>query len=433
MTDDDQYRMDPRGRGGRRGGDETIAQPLPVRRPRPAARPQGGAGDSTRMMPSGPRGGAQQPAARPASGRPYADPHGGGRGYDGGGYDGGRGYDGGGYDRPPNRPEQPQRPAGRAPRRRRRWPRVLAAFVVIVGLWAGLLLWAGLAAWHKVARVDAIPTGDQPAAGKGTNVLLVGSDSRAGLTSAQAKALRTGGSNITGSRTDSIMVLHMPDSGEPTLVSIPRDTYVQIPGHRANKINAAFSYGPQVLVQTVENVTGLRIEHYMEIGFGGFAGIVDSVGGVRMCLPKAMDDTYAHINLPAGCQNLSGANALGYVRSRHVDATSDLARVKRQREFLAALTKKVASPGNLLVPWRLKNVGESGAQGLAVENGMHSWTALRILWTLKKIGNGGNSVQVPIANAAYPTSAGEAVLWDKTKAAALFDALNHDRSPDVAP
>ena len=272
---------------------------------------------------------------------------------------------------------------------------MLTVLVVLVGLWAGLLLWAGLAAWNKVARVDAIPTSNQPAAGKGTNVLLVGSDSRAGLTSAQAKALRTGGSNITGSRTDSIMVLHMPASGEPTLVSIPRDTYVQIPGHRANKINAAFAYGPQVLVQTVENVTGLRIEHYMEIGFGGFAGIVDSVGGVQMCLPKAMDDRFAHINLPAGCQNLTGANALGYVRSRHVDATSDLARVKRQREFLSALTKKVASPGNLLVPWRLKNIGESGAQGLAVEDGMHSWTALRILWTLKKIGNGGNSVAGP--------------------------------------
>ena len=407
MTDDDGYRIDPRTQGGRQRRDETIAQPLPVRRPRAAAVPPRQDEDSTRVMPTGPR----QPGRR---------------------YDDGRNYQ-----QPPNRPSRPTPPprsADRPPRRRRRrWPRVLAVLIVVVGLWAGLLLWAGLAAWNKVARVDAIPTSDQPAAGKGTNVLLVGSDSRAGLTSAEAKKLRTGGSNITGSRTDSIMVLHMPASGEPTLVSIPRDTYVQIPGHRANKINAAFSFGPKVLVQTVENATGLRIEHYMEIGFGGFAGIVDSVGGVQMCLPKAMDDTYAHINLPAGCQNLSGANALGYVRSRHVDATSDLARVKRQREFLAALTKKVASPGNLLVPWRLKNVGESGAQGLAVENGMHSWTALRILWTLKKIGSGGNSVQVPIANAAYPTSAGEAVLWDHAKAKALFDALNNDRSPTVAP
>jgi len=305
--------------------------------------------------------------------------------------------------------------------------------VIIIGVWVGLLAWAGLTAWNKVGRVDAIPTDSQVPAGKGTNVLLVGSDSRAGLTSAQAKALRTGGSNITGKRTDSIMVLHMPSSGEPTLVSLPRDTYVPIPGHRSNKINAAFSFGPKVLVQTVENVTGLRIDHYMEIGFGGFAGIVDSVGGVRMCLPKAMNDSFAHINLPAGCQNLAGANALGYVRSRHTDATSDLARVKRQREFLSALTKKIASPGNLLLPWKLKSVGSSGAEGLAVENGMHSWTALNILWTLKKIGSGGNSVQVPIADANYSTPAGSAVLWDKAKARALFSALNEDRSPNVAP
>ncbi len=295
-----------------------------------------------------------------------------------------------------------------------------------------MLAWAGLTAWNKVARVDAIPTESQPAAGKGTNVLLVGSDNRAGQTSSQAKRLGTGGS-MGGARTDSIMLLHIPDSGEPTLVSIPRDTYVQIPGHRANKINAAFSFGPKVLVQTVENITGLRVEHYMEIGFGGFASIVDSVGGVQMCLPKPMNDRLAHINLPAGCQNLDGPKALGYVRSRHVDATGDLARVKRQREFLSALTKKVASPSNLLVPWKLKSVGTSGAAGLAVEEGMHSWTALRILWTLKKIGSGGNSVQVPISNPNFSSPAGSAVLWDKARARALFDALNNDRSPNVAP
>ena len=307
------------------------------------------------------------------------------------------------------------------------------ALVAIVGLWVGLLAWAGLTAWNKVGRVDAIPSDSQVQPGEGTNVLLVGSDSRAGLTSEQAKKLRTGGSDIPGKRTDSIMLLHIPGSGEPTLVSLPRDTYVDIPGHRANKINAAFTFGPKVLVQTVENVTGLRIDHYMEIGFGGFAGVVNSVGGVEMCLPKAINDPFAHIDLPAGCQNLKGADALGYVRSRHTDATSDLARVKRQREFLSALTKKVASPSNLVLPWKLKSVGSSGAAGLAVEEGMHSWTALRILWTLKKIGSGGSSVQVPIADANYSTPAGSAVLWDKDKARALFDALNDDRSPNVAP
>lgn len=308
--------------------------------------------------------------------------------------------------------------------------------VLILALWAGALVWAGLAAWGKVTKVDAFPTDNRPAAGVGTNVLLVGSDSRAGLTSQQAHDLGTGGANVTGgtSHTDSIMILHM-GSGAPTLLSIPRDSYVAIPGHtRKNKINAAFALGgPKLLISTVEQATGLRIDDYMEIGFGGFAGVVDAVGGVRMCLPEAVKDSYAHIDLPAGCQTLNGKNALGYVRSRHAFAEGDLARVKHQREFLAALMAKIASPGNLLVPWNLKGIGESGAQGVAVDKSMSPYTALKIAWTLKDVTKSGQSVQVPVSNPGLQTWAGEAVEWDAPRAAALFEALRKDQSPNVAP
>lgn len=303
--------------------------------------------------------------------------------------------------------------------------------LVILALWAGSLLWAANSAWSKVTKVDAMPTDSRPAGGKGRNVLLVGSDSRAGLTNQQIHDYGAGGEGT--SRTDSIMILHM-GSGHPILLSIPRDSYVSIPGHRKNKINAAFSLGgPKLLVQTVEQATGLKMDNYMEIGFGGFAGVVDSVGGVRMCLPEAVKDKYAHIDLPAGCQTLNGQQSLGYVRSRHAFAEGDLARAKHQREFLGALMSKVASPANLLVPWKLKSVGESGAQGLAVDKGMSPWTALKTAWTLKSVTTSGQSVQVPVANAAYRTSAGEAVLWDDTKAQALFDALKNDKSPNVQP
>lgn len=307
--------------------------------------------------------------------------------------------------------------------------------MLIVALWVGLLVWAGLSAWGRVTKVDAFPSGSRPGAGKGSNVLLVGSDSRAGLSAAQGRALGTGGSSVSGGtgRTDSIMVLHMPDSGKPTLVSFPRDSWVSIPGHGQGKINAAFAIGgPKLLLQTIEQVTGLRINNYMEIGFGGFAGVVDAVGGVRMCIPQNVKDKDAHIDLKKGCQTLDGKNALGYVRSRHAFATGDLARAQHQREFLAALMKKIASPTNVLLPWKLKSIGDSGAKGLAVNKGMSPIQALKIMWTLKGISNGGVSVQVPVANPNYFVAGESTVLWDKARATKLFDDLNNDR-PVTAP
>ncbi|GGB38767.1 hypothetical protein GCM10011492_31920 [Flexivirga endophytica] len=313
---------------------------------------------------------------------------------------------------------------------------MLLVIVLIIALWLALLIWAGLSAWGHVKKVDAFPSGDRPAGGKGTNVLLVGSDSRAGLSAEDGRKLGTGGSNVGGgtSRTDSIMVLHMPDSGKPTLVSFQRDSWVSIPGHGQGKINSSFSIGgPKLLVQTVEQASGLHIDNYMEIGFGGFAGVVDSVGGVRMCLKQDVNDKDAHINLKKGCQNLDGKNALGYVRSRHAFATGDLARAEHQREFLAALMKKIASPTNLLLPWKLKSVGSAGAKGVAVNKGMSPIQALKIMWALKGISNGGISVQVPVANPNYFAPDGEsAVLWDKARATKLFDDLNNDR-PVTAP
>ncbi|RNI23302.1 LytR family transcriptional regulator [Flexivirga caeni] len=305
---------------------------------------------------------------------------------------------------------------------------------MIVAIWAGLLVWAGLSAWGKVAKVDAFPTGNRPSAGKGTNTLLVGSDSRAGLTSAEGRALGTGGSNVSAGapHTDSIMILHQ-GSGKPVLVSVQRDTWVSIPGHGHGKINSAFTYGgPKLLIQTVEQATGLRIDNYLEIGFGGFAGVVNAVGGVRMCIPKNVKDSYAHIDLKKGCQNLNGHNALGYVRSRHAFALGDLARAEHQREFLAALMKKIASPSNVLVPWRLKSIGDSAAQGLAVDKGMSPIRALKIMWTLKGITTNGVSVQVPVANPNYFVDGQSTVEWDKTRATQLFDDLRNDR-PVTAP
>ena len=212
---------------------------------------------------------------------------------------------------------------------------------------------------------------------------------------------------------------------KPTLMSIPRDSYVDIPGYGKNKINAAFSFGDApLLVKTIEQNTGIHIDNYMEIGFGGFASVVDTVGGVNICVKNDMDDPKAHINLKKGCQDMDGATALGYVRARYSDPEGDIGRAKRQRQFLGALMGKVSSPANILVPWRLKGLGESSAQGLAVDKDMGMITAARVMLTLKKLsGDGGNSVVVPISNNALPTAVGEAVEWDQQKSRELFKAI----------
>ncbi|MET1006118.1 MAG: LCP family protein, partial [Propionibacteriaceae bacterium] len=215
----------------------------------------------------------------------------------------------------PGGPGQGSGGSGRPPKKRhpaRNTFRVLGVLVLvfIVGLVA-----IPVYAWSQVNRVDEAPSGDRPDKQPGTTYLLVGSDSREGLTKEERKKLGTGSTG--GQRTDTIMIMYVPPGGKPALISIPRDSFRPIPGHGSNKINAAFSFGgAPLLVETVEQSTGLRIDNYVEIGFGGFVNIIEAVGGIEMCLPKAIKDKNSHLNLPKGCQTLDGTTALGYVRMR---------------------------------------------------------------------------------------------------------------------
>jgi LCP family protein required for cell wall assembly len=336
-----------------------------------------------------------------------------------------RGYPPPGY-RPGGRPPGGGPPPA-PPRRRRRWRirRILGVVLVLV-LVGAVAMWFYMDSSLK--RVSALSDyAGRPAQGAGTNWLVVGSDSRQGLTDAQAAQLHTGdAAAVSGGRTDTIMVVHLPDnSTKPTMVSLLRDSWVSIPGHGNNKINAAYAFGgPALLVRTVEQATGLRIDHYAEIGLGGFASVVDDVGGVTMCLPQAVQDSYAGINLPAGCQTLNGANALGYVRSRHAFATSDFARTQHQREFLGALAGKIASPGVLLNPFSLFPVLFDLPGNLTVDNGDHLQNLIGLGWSMRGISNGSLvTTAVPIGG-----STGGSLLWDKTKSKELFNDLNTDQA-----
>ncbi|MGH3601134.1 MAG: LCP family protein [Pseudonocardiaceae bacterium] len=282
---------------------------------------------------------------------------------------------------------------------------------------------------RSLRRADALA--DYPGrlgATAGTNWLIVGSDSREGLTSAEEAQLSTGdAAAAAGGRTDTIMLMHLPSvisSKEPTLVSLPRDSSVPVPGYGRIKLNATFALGgPALLVQTVEKITGVHVDHYAEIGFGGFAGLVDDVGGVQMCPTKPISDPLAGLKIPAGCQVLDGAQALGYVRTRH-SPRGDLDRVVRQREFLGALVSRISSPAVLLNPLRVGPLVADAPSAITVDNGDHIWSLARLGWAMRSLSSG-NAVTttVPIAGFGAVSDGSSAVLWDRGKAALLFQEL----------
>ena len=246
----------------------------------------------------------------------------------------------------------------------------------------------------------------------------MGSDSRQGFSEEDAQRLGTGG-DIGSTRTDTIMLLHIPRSGQATLVSLPRDSYVSIPGYGMDKINAAFTYGgPQLLTQTVEEATGLRVDHYAEIGMGGLAHVVDAVDGIEVCPEEPIHDDLANLHIEAGCQTIDGPTALGYVRTR-ATALGDLDRVQRQREFFSALVNKTTSGATLANPFRIMPTINSVAGSFTVDQGDHIWNLARVGLAMR---GGLKTETVPIGGFA-DYDVGNVVLWDEAGAAGLFDSM----------
>jgi LCP family protein required for cell wall assembly len=307
-------------------------------------------------------------------------------------------------------------PAPARPRRRRRW-----WLVALLAILAYPLVLAGLVLLG-VDRVAAMPAGQRPPPGPGHTWLVVGSDSREGLTPQEQAQLSTG--DVASRLTDTILLLSTAPDGVATLISVPRDSLVDIPGYGQNKVNAAYAFGgPALLVQTLENATGVRIDGYVEVGFDGFYRIVQAVGGVQVCPTIPLDDPRAGINLQPGCQVLDGAQALGYVRARYSDPRGDLGRVERQREFVAALADRATSPAVLLNPLRSVPLALAVGQALTVDAGMGPVDlGLFGLAALRATGSGGQMLTVPIGGSA-DTRVGSVLLWDDTLAPALWASL----------
>lgn len=298
---------------------------------------------------------------------------------------------------------------------------LIAFGMIIVIASVGVAVWVDTGLRRVAALTDYQ---DRPAGGSGTNWLLVGTDSRGDLTPEQQAELSTGG-DLGSGRTDTILLVHIPGliSAEPTtMVSIPRDSYVEIPGWGMDKVNAAFAEGgAPLLTQTVELATGLRIDHYAEIGFAGFDDIVDALGGVQLCLTEPINDPLAGIDLPGGCQRMNGASALGYVRSR-ATPRADLDRMLHQREFVSAMLGSATSPSTWINPWRWYSVPRAVMSSLSVDTDTHVWDLGRLGWSLH---GQATTVTVPIGEFTGNES-GAVVVWDSQAAGSLFDALRTD-------
>lgn len=312
----------------------------------------------------------------------------------------------------------PSRPAGRRPRFRFRWLGLLLV------LWLVFLLVVPFWAWTKVEKVDAEPQAQRPDEQPGTTYLLVGSDSRDDLTAEERKELGTGGP--VGQRTDTIMLLHTGD-GPNLLMSIPRDSIVSIPGHGdGEKVNAAFSYGgPRLLTRTLEAETGIRIDHYVEIGFGGFVGMVDALGGVEICPNQAMKDPQANLDIPKGCQEADGKTALGYARSRKTYAQlGDIDRARAQREVVSAIGSKALSPWTFVNPLRYWNLNMATADSFRVSEGTSPFSFARFALAMTRVdGENGLTCGVPIADTA--------VNWDPERSQQMFQHIIEDDTGEI--
>ncbi|MDG9703162.1 LCP family protein [Streptomyces sp. DH37] len=351
----------------------------------------------------------------------------------------------------PARSRQRGRHARPRPKRRglSRWGTRTATAVsamVLVASGIGHAVVSGLDG--RLERVDPFHgLSHRPQNGDGTNFLVVGTDDRDTVTEEERQRYSLGGAPCNC--TDTIMLVHLSaDRDRASVVSIPRDSYTEFPEHtdpltgerrtdRTGKINAAYSLGgPHLTVRTVEKMTGVRVDHYLEVDFTSFMRTVDALGGVPVCTTRPLRDSRSGLDLPAGTTRLDGGRALQYVRARHVDAEGDLGRIKRQQRFLASVIDEVTESGALMNPARLSRVASAllGSVRADRDFGTHELLTLgRAMRGFTAASSEFASVPIDDPDHSVP-GVGSTVTWDEEGAGKLFGALRQDRplSPGTA-
>ncbi|MDH6226618.1 LCP family protein [Streptomyces sp. MJP52] len=300
-----------------------------------------------------------------------------------------------------------------------------------------------------IARVDPFrDMKNRPNAGHGTNILLVGTDGRDRITPEQRRRYRLGGEPCHC--TDTMMIVHISeDRGRASVVSLPRDSYAvtpeytdpdtgrKRPGHPV-RLNAAYAEGgPQLTVRTVEKMTDVKIDHYLEVDFTSFIRTVDVLGGVQICTSRPLKDANTGLALGPGRHRLDGGRALQYVRARQVDAASDFGRMQRQQRFLAALIERASSSGVLLNPVKLRSVAGAALGSVRADRGFGTAEMIALGRAMRNFSPSSSEfTTVPIAkmNHRAPGVPGETLRWNALKARQIFTALRQDRplAPHVA-
>ncbi|MEU1402007.1 LCP family protein [Streptomyces sp. NPDC005728] len=292
-----------------------------------------------------------------------------------------------------------------------------------------------------ISRVDAFKDmKNRPRAGHGMNVLLVGTDGRDKISESERRAYRLGGAPCHC--TDTMMIVHISEDRErASVVSLPRDSYAEVPEHvdpgtgqrhapHAGKLNAAYAEGgPQLTIGTVENMTHVKIDHYLEVDFTSFMKTVDVVGGVRICTATPLKDAYTGLDLAPGTHTLHGGQALQYVRARHVDGASDLGRMKRQQRFLAALIEQATSSGVLLNPMRFRDVTRAVLGSVRADEGFGTDELLDLGRAMRNFSPSSSEfTTVPIGQMNFPVKGiGSTLKWDPVASDRLFRSLRDDK------
>lgn len=329
----------------------------------------------------------------------------------------------------PQSPEEPV-PGGPAlepdpPRKTKRprppWRRILRwtviVIVIVLALIAARVAWLWNDVSSQLHRVDALSgAADTP----GETWLIVGSDARGGVIQ----------DDTEGARADSVMLLHKAENGQTSLISLPRDTFVDIPEYGENKINAAYSFGgPKLLVQTVEKLSGLTVDHYVEVGMTGVSQMVDAVGGVDVCLDYDVADEDSGLvwdTSQGKCQTVDGTKALAYSRMRKSDPTGDVGRGLRQRAVISAVVSKAASPTTVISFSRQDALVDAGTNALTVDENAGTMSIARMVLAFRSASGDSLTGAPPIEDTAYsPEDAdiGETVLLQDTTAPDFFSRL----------
>lgn len=326
-----------------------------------------------------------------------------------------------------SRPVMPTRlpidePPSSPSRGKRRWLKYTSAVLAVILITLCGYTWH---LWNKASdqlrRVDALSSmADTP----GETWLIVGSDSRSDGAIADT--------TTAGQRADSVMVLHKAENGQTSLTSLPRDTYVNIPGYGEDKINASYAYGgAKLLVKTVEGLTKMKINHYVEVGMGGVKNVVDAVGGVEACLDYDVDDHDSGLiwNTAQGkCQQVNGEKALAFSRMRKSDPTGDIGRGLRQRAIISAAVKKAMSPSTLLNPSATSKLVDAGTGSLTVDKDSGVWDIGQMVLAFRAASNDGLTGAPPIEDPDYePGGVGSTVLLVDTTAPIFFGKVRDGR------